>query len=291
MHVTAVLFVLGLLSPIAECKINGMVYTSWSTTDYLTPTSDGSLEALHSMSVSSIELLVTWYQDQLSSTTIAPTSLSPSSASLIHAIDKAHSLGMQVVLKPHVDCACGTWRGEIGSQFTSETQWSTWFQSYTSFIVSLAELSQQNAVEMFNVGTELTATTTRTADWEAVIAAVRAVFQGPLMYGANWGEEPLQIQFWSALDFIGIDAYYPLATTPDPSYDVIVANWAPVIAAMQDLSNYWNRTILFTEIGYRSYALAAVEPFSVCPILPQLERLEHRSFVFHGGSLYSRLFI
>jgi hypothetical protein len=259
----AVLAVLAALGMCRATKFNGMVYTSWSLSDYSSPVSDASLQALAAMSVDTIELLVTWYQDQISSTSIAPGSYSPTDASLVHAIQTASSLGMRVILKPHVDCACGTWRGEIGTQFTSEAEWSAWFQSYTAYIVAMAQLSQQNGVALFNIGTELTATTNRTSDWLNVIAAVRSVFTGPLTYGANWGEEPLQIQFWSALDYIGIDAYYPLATVPDPAYSVIVANWAPIIAVMADLASYWNRSIIFTEIGYRSYALAAVEPFSV----------------------------
>jgi hypothetical protein len=261
--VLAVLAVLASLDMCRGAKFNGMVYTSWSLSDYSSPVSDASLQALAAMSVDTIELLVTWYQDDISSTSIAPGAYSPTDASLVHAIQTASSLGMRVILKPHVDCTCGTWRGEIGTLFTSEAEWSAWFQSYTAFIVAMAQLSQQNGVAIFNIGTELTATTNRTADWLNVIAAVRSVFTGPLTYGANWGEEPLQIQFWSSLDYIGIDAYYPLATVPDPAYSVIVANWAPIMAVMADLSSYWNRSIIFTEIGYRSYALAAVEPFSV----------------------------
>ena len=79
-----------------------------------------------------------------------------------------------------------------------------------------------------------------------------------MQLGPTW----LQIQFWDALDFIGIDAYYPLATVADPSLAVIEAAWAPWKAVVAAYAEQWQRPVIFTEIGYRSYSLAAVEPWA-----------------------------
>jgi hypothetical protein len=246
-----------------QSKRNGMVYVSWSEADYSSALSDLSLAALAGMGVSSVELLVTWYQDNLNSTTIQPSASSPSIPSLLHAIATLQSLNIDVVLKPHVDCLCGDWRGQIGTQFTNEAQWESWFSSYTQFIVSFAQIAEQNNQPLFNIGTELAGTSMRRADWEAVIAAIRNVYSGELTYGSNWGSETVQVQFWSALDYIGVDAYYPLANQTDPTFDQIVEAWVPWKTILAGLSDAWNKSVIFTEIGYRSYPLAAEQPWVV----------------------------
>ncbi|MBI3460720.1 hypothetical protein HY009_07310, partial [Candidatus Acetothermia bacterium] len=66
----------------------GLAYTAWWHDLYLTPESDQSLELLDSTGANWISLLVTCYQNKLSSTRIdCPTrSLTPTDASLVHAI-------------------------------------------------------------------------------------------------------------------------------------------------------------------------------------------------------------
>ena len=113
-----------------------------------------------------------------------------------------------------------------------------------------------------SVGTELFGTTNRTDDWLAVIARVRQVFAGKLVYGSNWGPETAQIQFWSALDYIGVDAYYPLASAPDPALSTIITNWTPYIELLSNFSSKWGKQIIFCEIGYRSYSNAAMQPWA-----------------------------
>ena len=50
--------------------------------------------------------------DSRTSNTIAPTaSSSPADDVVLRAIDEMHALGLQVMLKPHVDVHDGTWRG------------------------------------------------------------------------------------------------------------------------------------------------------------------------------------
>ena len=66
----------------------------------------------------------------------------------------------------------------------------------------------------------LTGTAKREENWRSIIEAVRAIFTKPdsLTYAANWGEEERAIRWWDALDYIGIDAYYPLTKESHPSH-------------------------------------------------------------------------
>jgi hypothetical protein len=72
----------------------------------------------------------------------------------------------------------------------------------------------------------------------------------------------IQVQFWDALDYIGVDAYYPLSFMPDPPLQQIIANWTQYEELLSNLSSTWSKPIIFTEIGYRSYADAAMMPWA-----------------------------
>lgn len=93
-------------------------------------------------------------------------------------ISKAHSLGLKVMLKPHVDLnndpGPNHWWGNIGEGFT-EDDWAAWFASYRDFITHYATLAQDNGVEQFCAGTELVGTSGRETDWRQVITNVRGI--------------------------------------------------------------------------------------------------------------------
>jgi imidazolonepropionase-like amidohydrolase len=160
---------------------NGYSYATYWNGLYSDPNADRAVAELADMGAGWVSIVVTQYQDTLHSTAIAPTDGTPTDADVRHAIRAAHAAGMNVMLKPHVDLWNDPdhWRGEIGPNFTT-AQWSTWFASYTAMIAHYAQLAAEEGVEQFAVGTELNSTTAREAQWRAVIAAVRAEFDGPL---------------------------------------------------------------------------------------------------------------
>jgi len=94
----------------------GISYAVWWSGLYSSPDSDLSLVHLAETGAEWISLIVTAYQQDISSTTIYTTTATPTDADVIHVITQAHSLGLKVMLKPHVDPEDveGHWRGEIG---------------------------------------------------------------------------------------------------------------------------------------------------------------------------------
>ena len=50
--------------------------------------------------------------------------------------------------------------------------------------------------------------------WIELIQKVRAVYQGQLTYAANY-DNYQEVDFWEHLDFIGINAYFPLREPSD----------------------------------------------------------------------------
>ena len=178
---------------------------------------------------------------------------------LVRTAGLAHALGIKTLLKPHLWVRHGEWQGDIA--MPTEEAWQAWFAAYEAFIVHYARLAEANGFEAFAVGTELGKTTSRTADWKRIVARVREVYHGKLTYCANWNDEPERIGFWDELDFIGVQAYYPLATVDRPSKRQLAAAWAPVATKLQSLAKRTGKSIVFTEIGYKSHEGSLKEPW------------------------------
>ena len=252
----------------------GISFTAWGSYVYQTPQADASLVNISQTGADWVSLIVTQYQPDIHSTQIQPERYTPSDASLEHAIQAAHRIGLKVLLKPHVDLSADPkhWRGQIGTNFTS-AQWEEWFTSYRQFILHYARLAERSGVDEFCAGTELTATQSHAASWRKVIASVRQVYHGPVVYAANFGDEYF-ISWWDALDLIGVDAYYPLSLQRSPTIADMKTSWDLIGIYLETLAVRENRPILFTEIGYRSMRGAASWPgdyWTAGPADPQLQ--------------------
>ncbi len=243
-------------------KIKGISYAAWWPGEYSKPDADLALGKLAATGAKDVSIIVTQYQPTIDSTTIGPTASTPTDEDVTHAIRMAKSLGLRVLLKPHVDLSADPthWRGQIGTNF-SEAQWGQWFASYQNFLLHYAQMAAAENVERFCVGTELVATRSRASQWRAVIAAVRGVFSGELVYAANHEPHPSDISWWDAVDLIGIDAYYPLSTKDDPTTAELAAAWGAVVPQLASLAATWQKPIVFTEIGYRSVNGANKHPW------------------------------
>lgn len=246
---------------VSGSKQKGISFASWWHGDYSSPNADLALAELGDSGADWLSLIVTRYQDTVRSTAIISTANTPTDEDLAHVINRAHSLGMKVMLKPHLDLANDPshWRGDIGAGF-SQADWAAWFTSYKAFVDHYAQLAQTYGADQFCVGTELDATQSRVAEWRSVIAGVRGLFTGPITYAANHGSE-ISITWWDSVDFIGVDAYYPLTFRRDPSLAELKLAWLPRRAVLKTLSAYWGKPILFTEIGYRSQDGANQHPW------------------------------
>lgn len=172
-------------------------------------------------------------------------------------------------LKPFVDPQEDVWRGLI-----QPTSWSEWFASYRAFITHYARMAQEEGVEQLSLGVEYVSSEPREAEWRTTIAAVRAVYAGPLTYAANWedatdeqgrwlGGGYQNIAWWDALDAIGIDAYFPLSDRSRPSLNDLLAGWKRALDEIEQWRTARGLTakpVVFTEVGYLSARGAASSP-------------------------------
>lgn len=98
--------------------------------------------------------------------------------------------------------------------------------------------------------------------WRAVIAAVREIYKGELLYSANWDHYE-DVPFWDALDYVGITGYFELAKPgEDPSVRELVDAWNGIRERLLSYVEEKNKPLILTEVGYLSQKGAAQKPWN-----------------------------
>lgn len=157
--------------------------------------------------------------------------------------------GIKTMLKPQIYVP-GDWPG--GIKFESEEKWREWEDDYTKFIMDFVTIAINQKIDMICIGTEFKVSTMERNDyWVKLIENIRKIYAGKLTYAANW-DEYQHIQFWGDLDYIGVDAYFPLVNEDTPSISALQAAWKDDKAKMKKISEQFDVPILFTEYGYLS---------------------------------------
>jgi hypothetical protein len=170
-------------------------------------------------------------------------------------INFAHSLGLKVMLKPHVWVRGEGWAGDF--DLKSEEEWQRWEKSYSLYILSNAKLADSLNVELLCIGTEYRkAAIKRPLFWKDLIVKVRDIYSGDITYAANWDNYE-NITFWGDLDYIGIDAYFPLTSIHTPDVETLNREWIQHKLKIADISKKFDKPILFTEFGYQSVDFTA----------------------------------
>ena len=177
-------------------------------------------------------------------------------------LDWARERGLSAMVIPHLAYwgSKFSWRGEIN--FETAEEWERFCADYERWIVEMAKVAEAHRAAVFCVGLEYKHAQTHEARWRRIIAAVRSVYRGEVTYGANWDDYE-QVAFWDALDYIGILAYFPLSTLPNPSARELALAWRNLSDRLEQYSaRHDGKRILFVEIGYNDSARAAAEPWS-----------------------------
>ena len=176
-------------------------------------------------------------------------------------IEMLHKNGIKVMVKPQI----WLWKGAFTGKLTmkSEAEWEALEASYDKFILNYADLAQETQTELLCIGTELESfVKNRPEYWKGLIKRIRTVYKGKLTYAANWDEYP-RTTFWEDLDYIGIDAYFPLSEEKSPTVAQLKTGWSKWKTAIADLSKAKKKQVLFTEYGYRSMDFTAKKPWLV----------------------------
>lgn len=175
---------------------------------------------------------------------------------------------IKLMLKPQI----WVWNGEFTGyiKMTNENDWMALEKSYSRFILEFARIAQENNFEILCIGTELEGfVDARPTYWKALIVEIKKVYKGKLTYASNWNEYN-RTPFWSDLDYIGVDAYFPVDDKQTPTLTVAKQGWQKHKDEMKSLSVKHDKQILFTEFGYRSIDFAGKAPWFVEQIENQM---------------------
>lgn len=171
----------------------------------------------------------------------------------------AHTSGLKVMLKPHLWISRGSYTGHFDLQ--NEQQWVAWEKQYENYLLEFARLADAMQVELFCIGNELqNFVLKRPAFWKNLIQQVKKIYKGKLTYAANW-DEYKHFPLWGQMDFIGINAYFPLSASFSPTADSLLKDWDRHLPGIQQIQKKWSKPVLFTEFGYRSMQQNTLEPW------------------------------
>ena len=166
---------------------------------------------------------------------------------------------IKIMLKPQIWIPKGGFTGHI--KMKSEKEWIAFENNYEKFILFYATIAQSTNCELFCIGTELNSfVIARPKYWNDLISKIKKIYKGKITYAENW-DTYKSVPFISKLDYIGIDAYFPLDTTKTPTIKAIETAWQPLKKEMQQLAKKHNKKILFTEYGYQSKDYTTLEPW------------------------------
>lgn len=191
--------------------------------------------------INAIILTIVAEQDNAHSTEIhwKDNTKVPTDEEVVATIKFAQSLNLDVVLKPMVNCADGTWRAYINffdTDVICEPKWSDWFKSYTEFQAHYAKIAEEDCCIMQVIGCELVNTDRREAEWRQLIKKIRTIYHGLLTYNCDKYQEE-RLKWWDALDVISSSGYYPYNT------------WNEQLARIEKVVKKYSKPFFFCEAG------------------------------------------
>ncbi|MEZ4434144.1 MAG: hypothetical protein R3F65_17205 [bacterium] len=206
-----------------------------------------------------LSVVVQWAQPDVTASELAPhPTETPADDDVRRIIRRARARGLTVMVFPILwveKRALGEWRGTL-----RPADEARWWASYHRFILHYARLAAAEGAALYSVGSELASLEDRTDRWRALIADVRAIYPGRLLYSANW-DHYREVTFWQHVDLIGLTGYYRLSADPDASVDDLAAAWTAIRETLLRWRLGVGRPLVFTELGYPSLDGAAHDPW------------------------------
>lgn len=158
--------------------------------------------------------------------------------------------GIKVMLKPQIWISKGVYTGKINPK--TPQAWKAFKTSYRKFILHFAGVAAQHNLPLFCIGTELPSMIKQEEKfWRELILEIRTVYKGKLVYAENWDQYQV-VPFWDALDYIGINAYFPLNGKRPVTLEDMRTRWTQTKKGIAQMTKKLNRPVIFTEMGYRS---------------------------------------
>lgn len=222
----------------------GFTFTRWSDGGF----DNRVLDILGLNNIHDVCLHLTFYQDNINSSVLSLEKWdkdnpyvykgNPNDSYLLDFLGECKERGFSVMLKPGVFVLNDGWRGII-----DPLNADMWFKSYEELLMHYVHLTN-GFVGSVSVGCELKSLQGYNSRWVDIVSRLRKETSSGLTYSANW--DSYDCGFFDKLDFIGIDAYFPI----DGDFDNAVKRWRDYGLDLRMLKKRYRKEIVFTEIGY-----------------------------------------
>ena len=198
--------------------------------------------------------------------------MTPADDELRDIIDYIHEKGMNVQLRPMLECWDGTQRGHIYFPEDWEiipgkpiTHAKRWFESMTERTLHYARLAMRAGCEAYGLDSELDRIAGFNGPWKEVVAAARSVFNGHLTSSHTGGADFLkQLErpehWWYDLDSLGNSFYDNVADTPGATKDQMLQRLQPSLLRHREIATRYGKPYYFGECGCCSTAGATCNP-------------------------------
>ena len=219
------------------------------------------LKEIAALGATHVSLVVPLYQTNAASTALKlDTRLSPTLDAIADAIRLSRREGLEVTLFPIVRLSdprsSKEWRGTL-----APANRDAWFASYGQLLADLASLGALTGASRLVVGSELSSLDGDRAHWQPLVARIRALFPGTLVYSANW-DHYQDAGLYDLVDEIGVVAYFSLREKDGPG-DVaaLTERWRSVRREIESNLAAYAKPFVLTELGYRSRTGATAAPW------------------------------
>lgn len=199
-----------------------------------------------------VSVVVPYYQHDVTSSDIRRhPRFSPDDATVEKVLVQARQVGLKVLLFPILRLEYAVtveeWRGSLEPRDPP-----AWWRSYRSFILKFARLAALHQTAALCIGSELSSLDVDPRPWAPLVAEVRAVYGGALIYSANWDHYD-KVGLWKLVDLAGLSAYFQLTEgLSRPPLERLVHAWREQRVAISRWRARIDRPLVFTELGYHS---------------------------------------
>jgi len=135
-----------------------------------------------------------------------------------------------------------------------------WVQSvWGPRVLSAVAACQPLHLDLICLGQRLEGVQEQSAAWQDLVGQVRQIHTGPLTYAAS-ARSYASIDWWFALDYIGVTGDFALSDETDPARTTLQATWNGHMDTLESISSRSNKPVLLLDVGYSTNPQVALDP-------------------------------
>lgn len=208
---------------------------------------------LKSIGVTTLFLIPYYFTPDPHATTIDSTSQTIPDSQLCSAISIAQNAGIEVILKPHIDCFNGQPRYTI-----DPANYELWMQRYRAVIVKYLTIASQFGLKSFVMATELD-NIVENRLFTSFCDSIRNVSSINIILSTSYNHF-IKTEIWKHADIVGVNAYFNLDNSDKPQEFTLRETWDYWLNTINQHSQLNGKPVILTEAGFMSRSNAAANP-------------------------------